>query len=105
LWAEHGELDAAEILARLGGDLAYTTVAKVLDRLHAKGQVTRIRAGRSFNYTPVGAESNWVSGQVKRLLGRAGNRSSVLQVFVDGLDSDDTALLAKMLDDAQRPNA
>ena len=102
LWAEHAELGAADILTRLGGDLAYTTVAKVLDRLHAKGQVTRTRAGRSFSYKPVDAESNWVAGQVKRLLGRAGNRSSVLQGFVDGLDSDDTALLAKLLDDAQR---
>lgn len=102
LWAEPTGLGAAEILGRLGGDMAYTTVAKVLDRLNAKGKVSRTRAGRSFTYTPVGAESNWVAGQVQRLLGRAGNRSSVLQGFVDGLDSDDTVLLARLLDQARQ---
>lgn len=101
LWAEPAVLGAADIRGRLGGDMAYTTVAKVLDRLHAKGQVSRTRAGRSFTYAPVGAESSWVASQVQRLLGRAGNRSSVLQGFVDGLDSDDTALLAKLLDEAR----
>ena len=105
LWANPAGLGAAEILGCLGGDMAYTTVAKVLDRLHAKGQVSRTRAGRSFTYTPVGAESSWVAGQVQRLLGRAGNRSSVLQGFVDGLDSADTAILAGLLDQARAQHA
>ena len=102
LWAEGAELGAAAILERLGGDMAYTTVAKVLDRLHAKGQVRRIRAGRSYRYTPIGAESNWVAAQVKRLLGHGGNRSAVLQGFVDGLNPSDTETLAKLLNEAQQ---
>lgn len=32
--------------------LAYTTIAKVLDRLHAKGLVTRRRKGIAFVYRP-----------------------------------------------------
>ena len=102
LWAEGADLGAADILERLGGDMAYTTVAKVLDRLHAKGQVSRVRAARSYRYTPIGDESNWVAGQVKRLLGRAGNRSAVLQGFVDGLDTADTAILSKLLDETRQ---
>lgn len=102
LWSADGGLGASEVLEALGGDMAYTTVAKVLDRLHAKGKVRRDRSGRAYRYAPVGAESNWVAGQVQRLLGRAGNRSAVLQGFVDGLDADDTALLAELLQQAQR---
>ena len=83
LWAAGSELGVGDVLERLGGDMAYTTVAKVLDRLHAKGEVRRARSGRSFRYSPISAESNWVAEQVKGLMGRAGNRSAVLQGFVD----------------------
>ena len=101
LWAADGELGAAEVLERLGGEMAYTTVAKVLDRLHAKGQVTKTRVGRSFRYGPTGAESRWVAGQVQRLLRRAGDRSAVLQGFVDGLDSGDSAILVELLEESR----
>jgi predicted transcriptional regulator len=101
LWAADSELTPADVLERLGGDLAYTTVAKVLDRLQLKGKVRRRRSGRSFHYAPVDAESSWVAGQVQRLLGRAGNRSAVLQGFVDGLDANDTVLLSALLEEAR----
>ena len=102
LWADGTAMGAADVLERLGGDLAYTTVAKVLDRLHAKGQVTRTRTGRSYEYAPIGDESNWVAGQVKRLLRHGGNRSAVLQGFVDGLNPADTEVLAKLLKQVQQ---
>jgi BlaI family penicillinase repressor len=35
-----------------GSGLAYTTIAKVLDRLHAKGLVSRTRRGIAFVYRP-----------------------------------------------------
>ena len=101
LWAAGSELGVGDVLERLGGVMAYTTVAKVLDRLHAKGEVRRARSGRSFRYSPINAESTWVAEQVKGLIGRAGNRSAVLQGFVDGLDADDTAVLAGLLERAQ----
>ena len=49
------ELDSAsarEIHARVGEPegLVYTTIAKVLDRLHAKGLVSRERSGKAFVY-------------------------------------------------------
>lgn len=102
LWAEGGDMGTTDILERLGGHMAYTTVAKVLDRLHAKGQVGRTRTGRSYRYTPIGAESNWVAAHVKRLLGHGGNRSDVLQGFVEGLNPADTETLAKLLKQAQQ---
>jgi predicted transcriptional regulator len=43
-------LSAPEIYARLGEPkgFAYTTIAKVLDRLFAKGLVSRVRTGKSY---------------------------------------------------------
>ena len=105
LWSADAPTTAAEVLEQLGGDMAYTTVAKVLDRLCAKGQVSRLRSGRSYRYAPVGAESNWVAGQVKRLLGRAGSRTAVLQGFLDGLDPDETTILAALLEQAETQRA
>lgn len=101
LWAADSDLGVGDVLERLGGDMAYTTVAKVLDRLHAKDEVRRVRSGRSFRYWPISAESNWVAAQVKGLMDRAGNRSAVLQGFVDGLDAADNDVLAALLEQAQ----
>ena len=80
-----------------GGDMAHTTVAKVLDRLDAKGEVG---GARSFRYSPVRAESNWVADQVK---GSSVGRGTVLrcEVLIDGLDVDDIAVLAGLLEQAQ----
>lgn len=105
LWAAGNRISVGEILPHLDGDMAYTTVAKVLDRLYAKGQVRRTRSGRSYEYAPVAIESNWVAGQVRRLLGRAGNRAAVLQGFVDGLDPADAKILVDLLQTAQQHTA
>lgn len=34
-------------------NLAYTTVMTLLDRLHRRGELDRIKKGRSFVYTPI----------------------------------------------------
>ena len=43
-----------DVHRRVGNDrgLAYTTIAKVLDRLHVKALVTRERKGAAFVYVP-----------------------------------------------------
>lgn len=51
------ELNAASarevhLQVRESDGLAYTTIAKVLDRLHLKGLLTRKRRGRAFVYRP-----------------------------------------------------
>jgi len=51
------ELNAASardihLQVRQADGLAYTTIAKVLDRLRLKGLVTRKRRGRAFVYRP-----------------------------------------------------
>src|SRR5438445_13738094 len=53
LW-ELGRASARDIHTQVGepDGLAYTTTAKVLDRLHAKRLVSRERKGASFIYGP-----------------------------------------------------
>jgi predicted transcriptional regulator len=53
LW-DLGKASARQVHERVGkrGDLVYTTIATVLDRLHAKGLVSRQLAGRAFVYKP-----------------------------------------------------
>ena len=105
LWANAEPVGVGEILAGLHGDVVYTTVAKVLDRLHAKGKVIRVLEGRSFRYSPVTIESTAVAVQVRRLLDRAGSRRAVLQGFVDSLDSGDSEILAALLRQAEQQRA
>ena len=57
LWSADGPLPPAEIKGRLTTDLAYTSVATVLGRLHAKGLVRRSEAGRAFEYEAAVDES------------------------------------------------
>jgi BlaI family penicillinase repressor len=51
LW-ELGAASARDIHDRIGEPvgLVYTTIAKVLDRLHDKGLVSRERRGKAFSY-------------------------------------------------------
>jgi len=51
---ELGAASARDVYVRVGeaDGLAYTTIAKVLDRLHAKGLVVRKRKGTAFVYRP-----------------------------------------------------
>lgn len=49
-----GSASAREVYEQVGAPqrLVYTTVAKVLDRLHAKRLVTREKQGKAFRYAP-----------------------------------------------------
>lgn len=74
--------------------LAYTSVMTVLDRLHDKGLVTRERAGRAWEYTPVHEDETRLVGhlgrrQVDELVDRFG--TVALVHFVAALDELDVA--------------
>jgi predicted transcriptional regulator len=98
LWAAGRPLTAAEVLTDLGDDVVYTTVAKVLDRLHAQNVVRRAKVGRAYTFEPMVQESAFVADRLRGLLDRSRDRSAVLQGFVDGLEPADTELLVSMLE-------
>lgn len=98
------ELDeplARDVQAHLSGerDLAYTTVATVLDRLHDKRLVARRRVGKAFAYRAAAKPEN-----VRRTVARdmvdavLGGVSQPMAALVDAIEDVDP----KLIDDLAR---
>ena len=92
-------------VADLAGDsenLAYTTIAKTLDRLHKKGIVDRRFEGRRrrFRYSPHQSQEELIrdaSGEVvSRVLGLGENRRAALDFLVEAIAQRDARLLAEL---------
>ena len=100
-------LTVAEVLAELGGDLAYTTVLTALSRLHAKGALRRTPSGRAFAYTlpddPATVGVSVTARRMSRLLDAGEDRAGVLARFVADLTPEDERLLAGLLNDGRPP--
>lgn len=107
LWASETPLRPSEINDRLGAGHAYTSIATVLSRLHAKGLVERAPAGRAFAYSPAMDESTLAVRRITDLLNSSSDRSQVLSRFVGGLSARDAKAVRAMLDDihSRRKNA
>jgi len=90
-------MTTGEVRDAIGGDLAYTTVMTVLGRMHAKGLVTRDRAGRSFAYTAVVDDAEVAARQIHRMLDARDDRAAVLTRFADGLSDEESRLLVELL--------
>ncbi|UYQ60681.1 BlaI/MecI/CopY family transcriptional regulator [Streptomyces peucetius] len=92
-----GPVNTAWVQGRLGGDLAYTTVITILTRLHAKGAVSRERAGRSFAWTPNADEAGLAALRMRKVLDAEADREAVLASFVTALPPGDEQLLRDLL--------
>ena len=99
-------LTAGEVLADLGGGLAYTTVMTTLTRLHGKGALTREPTGRAYAYSLAGSldaiPASLTAGRMRRLLDSGEDRAGVLARFVADLSPDDERLLTELLDGRSR---
>ncbi|MGW0552532.1 BlaI/MecI/CopY family transcriptional regulator [Streptomyces altiplanensis] len=98
-----GPVTAAWVQQQLGGDLAYTTVITILTRLYEKQAVTRSRAGRSFEWTPVADAAGLVALRMRKLLDDQEDRDAVLSRFVSSLSSHDEQLLRSLLNETDDP--
>ena len=92
-------LTPGEVLDRLGGGLAYTTVVTILSRLHAKGVLTRLRSGRAYSYAPVADVPGLAARRMRGVLDAEADREAVLARFVSELSPSDEKLLRRMLRD------
>ncbi|TQF03062.1 BlaI/MecI/CopY family transcriptional regulator [Kitasatospora acidiphila] len=100
LWAADRPLTPQDVQLALGGDLARTTIATILARLHDKGTVERTRAGRAYAYTPtVQDPAGLAARRMRTELEREQDRSTVLARFVSDLSDDDERLLRELLGD------
>jgi predicted transcriptional regulator len=102
LWSADRPLSTAEVHERLDGDLAYTTVATILGRLHDKGLVERSPVGRAHTYAPAVSEVDLTSSAFRSVLTRSHDRHALLQGLVDSLSPDDEDLLQRLLTQARR---
>lgn len=100
LQAADRALTVAEVVQRVGGGLAYTTVMTILARLHEKGTVQREPAGRAYAYRPVADEAGLTARRMRRLLDAGPDRDTVLARFVDDLSDDDERALRRLLEGA-----
>lgn len=98
LWAAGSPLPPGVIKDRLGTDLAYTSVATVLGRLHAKGLVTRAPAGRAFTYEAALAEPDLAAQRINTILSSTNDPKAVLARFVGGLSKSDAKAMRSLLD-------
>jgi predicted transcriptional regulator len=99
-------LTAGEVLAELGGGLAYTTVMTTLSRLHAKGALTREMDGRAYAYALPGDEAevgvSVTAHRMRQLLDAGDDRAGVLARFVANLSPEDEQVLADLLTGTER---
>ncbi|AJC57379.1 MULTISPECIES: BlaI/MecI/CopY family transcriptional regulator [Streptomyces] len=100
-----GPATAAWVQERLGDDLAYTTVMTILSRLHAKGAVTRERAGRAYVWTPAADEAGLAALRMRRVLDSEPDRDAVLTSFVSALSAHDEDVLRSLLARAEDDGA
>jgi len=100
--ADHA-LSASDVLAELGGSLAYTTVMTTLTRLHAKGVLTRELVGRAYVYAVAGdpeqVDEAMAAHRMRRVLNSGTNHAGVLARFVSDLSPEDARTLAELLRD------
>jgi predicted transcriptional regulator len=99
LQASSSALTPGEVLDRLGGGLAYTTVVTILSRLHGKGVLTRLRCGRAYSYAPVADEPGLAARRMRGVLDAETDRETVLARFVSELSAEDEHLLRRVLAD------
>ena len=97
---ELGSASARDVYLQVGeaAGLAYTTIAKVLDRLHAKGLVRRKRTGMAFIYRPRIArrviEFTRARVSLSKLLGPAARPA--VATLVEAMESLDPELLDEL---------
>jgi predicted transcriptional regulator len=97
LHAARERLTPAEVLRRLDGTLAYSTVVTVLSRMHAKGLLSRTRRGRAYAYVPVADRPGLTARRMRRELESDPDREAVLSRFVEHLSTSDEQVLRDLL--------
>lgn len=97
LWAADRPLQPGQVKDQLNTDLAYTSVATVLGRLHTKGLVRRTEAGRAFAYEASIDESQLAVRRIGEVLSSASDKRQVLAGFIGTLSTKDIKALRALL--------
>ncbi|REF36020.1 BlaI/MecI/CopY family transcriptional regulator [Thermasporomyces composti] len=103
LWEADEALTVRQVLDNLRDrDLAYTTVATVLENLYRKGWVTRRRLGRVWHYRARIASSDHAASVMREALAASKSPRATFLKFVDQISDEEAAMLRELLDEATR---
>lgn len=105
LWDAEGPMTGHEVLGRLPGDLAYTTIMTILTRLQAKGMVSREVVGRAYGYRPVEGRAEVAAQRMAELLEDTGEQVDVLSRFVARLGPAELEALKAAVRSGSRPGS
>ena len=98
LWHATEPLLPTQVRDQVAGDLAYTSIATILARLHAKGLVERTAVGRAFAYQATITESQLAARRMNDLLLATSDREAALAGLVSTLSNSERGALRKLLD-------
>lgn len=102
LWSAGRPLQPNDVRELVPGDLAYTSIATILSRLHAKGLVSRRAVGRAYEYLPSVDESDLAAQRITSLLAGASDRQAALASLISALPLRDRDTLRELLGDLGR---
>lgn len=95
LWRTPGQtVNEVEERLRHKREIAHTTVLTTLDRMHAKGYLTREKQGKAFVYAPQYTREEFERGVAEEVLGALLGQFNepALSAFVDLVGEDTKAL-------------
>jgi len=101
MWSRDDRLTVREVLEELDRHppLAYTTVLTVMDNLHRKGFLSRVRDGRAFRYWPTKPRAEFTAELMDELLSDSGDRPATLLRFIDRMTPGEVESLKRALGD------
>ena len=107
LWRTPGQtVNEVEERLRHKREIAHTTVLTTLDRMHAKGYLTREKQGKAFVYAPHYTREEFERGVAQEVLGALLGQFNepALSAFVDLVGEDSVALdhLEEMIREKRR---
>lgn len=99
MWASDEPLRVRQVLERLAihRPLAYTTVQTVMDVLHRKGWLDRIKDGRANVYVPTASREDYVAELMQEALVHTDDRPAAVLRLVEGMTRREAAELTRLL--------
>lgn len=99
VWRRQAPATVRDVLADLSGErsLAYTTVMTVMDNLHRKGLLERVKVGRAWVYEATISRDGYTARIMHDVLSSAGDPSGALAHFVEAMTPDESQELRDLL--------
>jgi predicted transcriptional regulator len=99
VWDAAEPVSTRQVLGQLTQErpLAYTTVQTVMEILHRKGWLSRVRDGRAFVYRPTASREEYAAGLIDQVFASGADRTATLVKLAEAMDPAEVAELRKAL--------